>query len=478
MYWVDWRVYSIERCACRMDWSISLRIFSGILLAFAMCSASNATSLKQAVRKAVETNPNIEAAILERRANEYRLGQAKGRLFPEIELSADIGSQRIDRPQGLGPNVNDRWRNRKQFTFTIRQALFDGFDRANDIYRSQARITASMFKTLARSEAVALNAIEAYVDIDRHQTLLSLANRNVERHQQLLKITKERIDGGKAPESDAVQTQERLEAAKALVSQITIALQTSKAKYKSAVGEAAKNIRKVPAATGIPTRLRSVIDTSLKNNPEVRERESIAEIADFDREQFKSNLYPKLFFEGSATRGDEIEGTPGRNDELKAAVVLRWRLFDGGVYLNRERELAEKASQRRLEQQVLARELVETIEVVWSRWTTGRNEMNALAAQVRQNARVVELYENEYEAGNRSLLDVLDAESAKFAGEFQFYNSRSLQLFSGYRLLANMGNLLEYFGIENPANERPLDVGVFSVGESNPFEKLKIPPLR
>ena len=443
-----------------------------------MGSSAQATSLGEAVRIAVETNPNIEAAIIERRANEFRLDQARGRLLPEVELSADIGYQRIDRPQGLGPNVNDVWRNRKRVTLTVRQALFDGWDRANDIYRSEARISASTYKTLARSEAVALNAIEAYIDIDRHRRLLSLARQNVNRHQELLAVTQERIDGGKAPESDAVQTLERLEAAKALVAQITIALETSKAKYKSAVGKAVGRIHNVPAVKGIPRDKSSVINVALNNNPEVQQREANAEIAEYDRKQFQSNLLPQLHLEGSATRGHELEGTPGRNDELKAALVLRWRLFDGGIQLSRERELAERASLRRVEQQILARELVERIETVWARWTTGRTEMNALAAQVRRNERVVSLYENEYEAGNRSLLDVLDAESSKFAGEFQYFNSRSLQLFSGYRLLASMGNLLGYFGITAPAFERPLNIETFSAIDSNPFEKLQIPPLR
>ena len=38
-----------------------------------------------------------------------------------------------------------------------------------------------------------------------------------------------------------------------------------------------------------------------------------AVIADYDRLQFRSSLYPQLFLEGSATRGEDLEGTPRRS---------------------------------------------------------------------------------------------------------------------------------------------------------------------
>ena len=123
----------------------------------------------------------------------------------------------------MGPAVNDTWRDRRQATLSIRQVLFDGWDRANDIYRSQASISAASFRVMVRSEAVGLNSVEAYIDVIRHDDLLALAQDNVRRHQSLLRIIQERYDGGRAPIGDLEQTIERVEAAKALVAQIKVA---------------------------------------------------------------------------------------------------------------------------------------------------------------------------------------------------------------------------------------------------------------
>src|SRR5688572_9434571 len=139
---------------------------------------AQATSLREAVQQAVLTNPRIDAAQANRRTTEYSFKQAKGRFLPELELNADVGQQRIDRPEGLGPAVNDTWQDRRQASLSIREVLFDGWDRANDIYRSQASISAASFRVMVRSEAVGLNSVEAYINGIRHRDLLSLAQDN------------------------------------------------------------------------------------------------------------------------------------------------------------------------------------------------------------------------------------------------------------------------------------------------------------
>lgn len=407
-----------------------------------------ATSLREAVQQAVLTNPRIDAAQANRRASEYSFKQAKGRFLPEVELNADVGQQNIDRPEGLGPAVNDTWQDRRQATLSVRQVLFDGWDRANDIYRTQANISAASFRVLVRSEAVGLNSVEAYIDVIRHRDLLALAQDNVRRHQALLKIIQERFDGGRAPIGDLQQTIERVEAAKALVAQIKVASETAKAKYKNAVGTPPSALKTVSYATGIPRSVADVTNRAIRNNPRVKEAIAETEVSYFDKQQFRSTLYPQVYLEGNATRGEDLEGTPGRNDELEARVVLRWKLFDGAVRRNRVAELGERYSEKVAEQMILVRELTQEVEIAWARLVDGRAEVEAIKREVAENTKVVASYQDEYNANKRSLLDVLDAENAKFSSQFELSNVTSLHVFSSYELLAQMGVLLKTLGVQ------------------------------
>jgi outer membrane protein, adhesin transport system len=180
----------------------------------------------------------------------------------------------------------------------------------------------------------------------------------------------------------------------------------------------------------------------------MKEAAAEAEASYYDKQQFRSTLYPQIFLEGSATRGDDLEGTPGRNDELEAMVTLRWKLFDGGVRRNREAELGERYSEKVSEQMILLRELTQEVEIAWARLVDGRAEVTAIQREVAQNKKVVATYQDEYNANKRSLLDVLDAENALFASQFELSNVSALHVFSSYELLAQMGILLHTLGVQ------------------------------
>ncbi|MCB1462761.1 MAG: TolC family outer membrane protein [Nitratireductor sp.] len=407
-------------------------------------------SLKEAVSQAVTSNPRVEAARASHRATEYVLDQAKGRFLPEIDLRAEYGKQKIDRPEGLGPDVNNIWRNPRQVTVSFKQVLFDGFDRAYDLYRSQARVSSASYKILARSETIALNTVEAYIDVRRHHDLLALARENVKRHQRLYDIIKASFDGGKASIGDVHQTEERIEAANALVSQISIALESAKAKFRNAVGAEPAGLQRVAYASGLPYNRDEIFSLAVSKNPRIRASLADIDVAGYDKDQFKSSLYPQLSVEGSATRGEDLQGTPKRSDDARAMLVLTWKLFDGGVRFNRTMELNERENEKYAEHDALLRDLKQEIEISWARYSIGSSQVASLRRQVDQNEKIITTYQDEYSAGRRSLLDVLDAENTSFSSKFELSNTYSLHLYSSYELLAQMGILLEQLGITPP----------------------------
>ncbi len=454
-------------------------LFVFLFVTFSTTGITYAASLVDAIRVAIATNPRIEAALANRRATEFVLKQAQGRFLPEVDLKADIGKERINRPEGIGPLVNDRWRRRKQATLTVRQILFDGWDRANDVYRSQARISAASYRILARTELLGLSVVEAYIDVLRHRNLIALAKRNVSRHNKLLKLIRQRFEGGGAPIGDVEQTIERVEGAKALVAQIQIALETSKAKYRNAVGEKPGRLKQVKTAPGIPISVEKAINKGISNNPRIQAAAAEIDVADFDKKQFRSSFFPKVTLEGNAVYGENLGGTPGRNEELRGMVVLTWKLLDGGIRRNREFEFSERYAEKIAEQKILARQIVLEIESAWGRTIYGRAQVAALRKQVRQNKKVLDTYQDEYDANKRSLLDLLDAENSSFGSQFTLSNARALYLFSGYQILAQTGTLLNNLGIEAPDNVAVIEAPSSIKGLYNlPVNSFNIPPLR
>lgn len=86
-----------------------------------------ALSLREVVQLTLDSNPEIRAAIANRRATDYELRQSQGRYFPDVSVEGDVGREKIDRPLGFAEDVNDRWPTRRQIALTVRQVLFDGW---------------------------------------------------------------------------------------------------------------------------------------------------------------------------------------------------------------------------------------------------------------------------------------------------------------------------------------------------------------
>ncbi len=73
-------------------------------LAFFVADSSpvHAQTLGDAVRRAVATNPAIKSASANRRARNYELDQATGRLLPQLSMNSSLQAQQVDRPLGIG----------------------------------------------------------------------------------------------------------------------------------------------------------------------------------------------------------------------------------------------------------------------------------------------------------------------------------------------------------------------------------------
>jgi len=122
---------------------------------------------------------------------------------------------------------------------------------------------------------------------------------------------------------------------------------------------------------------------------------------------------------------------------------------------------------------------MQSIEIAWSRKVHGRSQVASLSKQLKQNKKVLLTYRDEYTANKRSLLDLLDAESASFASQFALSNARAAQLFAGYQILAQSGILLSKLDIDSPTGmvelETPANSNeVYFTGN----KKLVIPSLR
>src|SRR5262249_11829088 len=197
------------------------------------------------------TNPGVGEAAANRRATEAELRQNQGTLLPQVRLEARTGRTRwnydINPPAGNNLNL---WGREK--SIVVRQTIFDGFASLNEIWRQAARTDAAAYRTRERTELIALDAAEAYIDVVRYGRLIKLADENVAAHQALYNNVNARFQGGRAGEGDLQQVRERVEAAIAAQAQFREQYDEARGTFRRAVGIEPYNMRPVGRLGGLP----------------------------------------------------------------------------------------------------------------------------------------------------------------------------------------------------------------------------------
>ncbi|MFM2423462.1 MAG: hypothetical protein RL291_1992 [Pseudomonadota bacterium] len=444
-------------------------------MALSLALPAAATTLQEAVQQAVNTSPAIEAARANRRATELELEQSKGRRLPRAELYGDVGEERIDRPRGFAPDVNDEWRTRRQVGVVLSQPIFDGWERVNDIYRNAARVDSAAARVLARSEVLALDAVEAFIDVRRHRRILSLAEDNVKRHERIIARVRDQIKAGKAAASEEIQVKERLAGAKDIVSRIKQALLETEAKYVRVVGAKPGALSPPPSPPDTSKSRADLIAHIVGSHPQIRAADAEIDAATAGRRQVESARYPDVALELRGTTGQDLAGTPGRNSEASGKFVMRWQLYDGEISRNKVREATERIAQLRAERDERLRLIVEELDKARATTTTSVERIRALRDQLKSARDLVAAYDTEYLLAKRTLLDVLTAEAAKFQTEVQLTSSEAVNAVAGFRMLAASGRLLEVLRVNAPPEANVANRVYFGTTPHDPLglEKLR-----
>ncbi|WP_208976337.1 TolC family outer membrane protein [Polycladidibacter hongkongensis] len=403
-------------------------------------------SLRDAVESAVHTNPDILEASANRRARGQDLRSAQAAFMPSLNVAGYIGPERRHRDKDKG-----KWRTAKQIEVNVEQLLFDGFYSTNEVYRQSARVDGAALRVLERSEATALDAIEAYIDILRHQRVLTLSKRNTSRHEKLYSDVKARFDGGSVGAADLAQAQERVAATRLITAEVRKSLLDTMAKFRRVVGENPSNLQPVSAIKSPGNNLQSVLTIAGQNNPFIQ-----AALADVDADAFraegsKGTFFPRVSLEGRAAVGDDVDGIEGRRDDYRVMLRMRWNLYSGGRDTALSARAYEQLAQAHARADRAKRETSEAVERSWAAVQTTRERIAALRQTVAANEKVVKGYKDEYNVGQRTLLDLLNAENALFNSRINLLSAQSVLTFSTYQLQGTTGNLLAMMGVTPPA---------------------------
>jgi len=424
------------------------RIFAAlsatVALSFSFYADANAMSLQQAIEKTMKTNPQILQAAKDREAIEFELRQARGLYLPSVDLESGIGRRRLSNESSGSLRDDHDYLSPGDVGLTISQTLYDGGSRRAQVEQQASRVDGASFRVLERSESLALEVTQDYLEYMLQNQIVAAAKQNVAFHTQMVGDIDESIKGGALTDADRLQGSERLQAAKARLREALEELEQTKIRFLQVVGEPITNAQTPPSVGKyVPKTLNDAVFVAAKNSPRIYSANADVDAADAGVRGARANYLPKVNLEGSARVGNDIDGDEGNTNDYQVRVVARWNLYRGGIDTAREQEQIRRAGEQRYALAQVQREVEQSVRSAWNERTSRGTLAGILGKQAQTNAQLVSSYRQQFGVGQRSLLDVLDAQNTNFNTRVLADTARVASLFAEYKILAASGNLLQ-----------------------------------
>jgi adhesin transport system outer membrane protein len=194
--------------------------------------------------------------------------------------------------------------------------------------------------------------------------------------------------------------------------------------------------------------LENALANSMTSNSKVRSKRADVDTSYAQKELDKAAFYPSLFIEA----GHSYNWQTGNSitDQWSTAVQLRtqWNLYNGGYDAQLLRSNKARIRQGNRELQALRDSLAEETENSWTMWQTARDLTFFYSNAVLYNTQTRDMYLDQFNVGQRSLMDLLDSENELFSTSIQLVTAQMNEIAAQYRLLTLGGKLFGYFAVD------------------------------
>jgi outer membrane protein, adhesin transport system len=413
-----------------------------------------ATTIQESIEAALETNPEVGVVAADREAIEQELRQARAEYLPSIDVRGSVGPEYTDTPITRNRDFEDDTETllRSESQLTLTQMLFDGFATQSEVQRQIARMDSASYRVEEAAEFIALDAVEAHLDVLRNQALLELARENLEQHRRILGQVRLLEDQGAGSIADVRQTESRLAEAQSSLALAQGNLRDAEAFYLAVVGSPPIDLDEgVAPAFALPESPDASAAAASVDSPTVQLANADIDVAQAELRAARAGYYPNLDLELGAAAGDNLDGLEGRDVNAQALLVLRYNLFRGGGDIAREREAFLRVKEARENLRVAQRDAEEEARVAYHALLTARARLEALRDGVDAQRSTRAIYAQQFDLGQRGLLDLLDAENELFNDRSNLVTATFTETFAVYRVLAVVGAMLDSLEIDRPA---------------------------
>ncbi|QGN54871.1 TolC family outer membrane protein [Novosphingobium sp. Gsoil 351] len=418
-------------------------LLAGVALSAAPALA-NPDTLQEALVSTYQNNPTLLGARAQQRAVDEGVPIARADGLPSVNATAQYveflkqSSNNFTAPaRQVGANVD------------LSVPIYSGGAVKNGIRAAKTRVEAGQADLRGTEASVFSQAVGAYMDVLRDQAIVGLSANNVKVLEVNLKAASDRFEIGDLTRTDVAQSNSRLALARGDYRTAQANLISSRERYIQIVGKPPVDLQPPPPLPGFPASVEDAEDVALANNPDLVAAKERSKAAGYDIDVAGAGRLPKLsVFSGGAYTNylNTLGGSAGAGVSFaqtattaQAGVRATIPIFQGGRPAAQERRAQAQAAQTYENEIAVERDVIAQVRSAWSSYQAATAIIATNQVAVDAAALSLEGVRAENTVGNRTILNILDAEQELLRAQVQLVTARRNAYVAGFTLLAAMG---------------------------------------
>ena len=431
---------------------LRLALRAVILAAILAPAPALADTIYDAMAKAYENNPDLNAARAGLRATDESVTIAKAGWRPQINAFAQrtttwydnngiiSGTQTIDNPLGSDHAKTIS----HQRGITVTQQIFDGFQTLNNVRAAESTVFSERATLRAREIQILLSAVEAYANIARDQQILAFRKQNVAFQKEQVRASKDRLAVGEGTRTDVNLAEAELARALSLIALADSQLKQSKAVYMQIVGDAPKAIKQPkPASKSLPKNIDNAVATGWRENPQVIAAMHAIDAAGFEVKSAEGAMLPGVVIQGQIQSTDGTEGITSFSNYASQSVTARLNvpIYQGGAEYGQIRQAKERLGQQRILLDSVRLEVQQTVVTAMAQYEAAVAAVAAGSLQVKAANEALASITEEQKYGQATTLDLLQVQSTVLNAKENLAVAQRDAVVASFSILASIGRL-------------------------------------
>ena len=415
-------------------------------------------SLASLLSRVLPRDPQVRVADSLLRATQQRRLQARSRLGPSVYLNANEGGSAETE---FGFPIN---RTTSRAEAGLRWNLYNAGNDLAELNGATRDIDVAEQDLRRAREEVAERIAETYTDLLRLQTLLPHALLRLDAVRKLVEQVRQQTAAGKTSEADATQASASLLDAEIAHEQLAADLDAARRKLAAQVGGEVRDAEplKLPlqwlAATAPAPAGAGVADAGLANaglaDAGLADASGLVAAArlraDAARERVRpvlSLLAPRIDLEVRHQLHDRTLPSPTTLQKDVWQLTARWDFPVMGENAARRTEQQRRAEAAQAEAERVAQGLQIELQTLGPRIANAERALAQLERQAAQYTSLVRAGELQFEAGRRSVSQLIQLRDSRFNVEQRRSEQAQRLLAAQLKLLALQGRLLPALGL-------------------------------